>query len=96
MTLRICIPFLLTSTVFALQLTPSDRTAADMARKQIRADHPRPHAFLSDRMLQGRAPDTPGYDIAARYVASELESMGLHPAGDRGTWYQEVPLRSPK
>jgi len=93
MTLRICIPLLLTSTVFA-QLTPSDRAAADLAMKQIRGEAIRGHMrFLSDGMLQGRAPDAPGYEIAARYVSSELESMGLHPAGVKGTWYQEVPLR---
>ena len=45
--------------------------------------------FLSDTLLQGRAPGTPGYDIAARYVATELEGMGLHP-GVAGGWYQPV------
>lgn len=48
--------------------------------------------FLSDSLLQGRAPDTPGYDIAARYVATELEGMGLHPAASGG-WFQPVPLQ---
>ena len=50
--------------------------------------------FLSDSLLQGRAPGTQGYDVAARYVATEMESMGLQPAGVNGTWYQPVPLRS--
>ena len=45
------------------------------APREIRA-HIR---FLADSLLQGRAPGTPGYDIAARYVATELEGMGLHP-----------------
>lgn len=49
--------------------------------------------FLSDSLLQGRAPDGPGYAIAARYVQTELESMGLKPAGTNGDWYQPVPLR---
>ena len=49
--------------------------------------------FLSDSLLQGRAPGTPGYEIAARYVATQLEASGLHPAGVNGTWYQTVPLR---
>jgi hypothetical protein len=92
--LRLCVPFLLISTTFAQQLGRSDRAAADMAIKQIRPEAIRAHMrFLSDSMLTGRAPGTPGYDIAARYVASELEGMGLHPAGDNGTWYQQVPLR---
>ena len=93
--LRVCVPFLLISTAFAQQLSPSDRAAADMAKKQIRPEAIRAHMrFLSDNMLTGRAPGTPGYDIAARYVASELEGMRLRPAGDEGTWYQQVPLRN--
>ncbi|MBV8051827.1 MAG: M28 family peptidase [Acidobacteriaceae bacterium] len=47
--------------------------------------------FLSDNLLQGRAPGTPGYDIAARYVATQLEGVGLH-AVRSGSWYQPVPL----
>jgi hypothetical protein len=49
--------------------------------------------FLSDSLLQGRAPGTPGYEIAARYVAAQLEAAGLHPGGRKGSWYQTVPLR---
>lgn len=64
----------------------------DAATKAIRPEQIRAHIrFLSDTLLQGRAPGTPGYDIAARYVATELEGMGLHPAVG-GKWYQPVPL----
>ena len=70
----------------------SDRAAADHATKTIRPEQIRAHMrFLSDNLLQGRAPGTPGYDIAARYVATELEGMGLHP-GVSGNWFQSVPL----
>jgi len=64
------------------------------AMNAIRPDAIRAHMrFLSDALLQGRAPGTPGYTIAARYVAAQLEAAGLHPAGVNGTWYQMVPLR---
>jgi hypothetical protein len=70
----------------------SDRAAMDLATKAIGPEQIRAHIrFLSDTLLQGRAPGTPGYDIAAHYVASELEGMGLHPAVS-GKWYQTVPL----
>ena len=70
----------------------ADRAAMDAASKAIRPEQIRAHIrFLSDTLLQGRAPGTPGYDIAARYVATELEGMGLHPAV-AGKWYQPVPL----
>jgi hypothetical protein len=70
----------------------TDRAAMDAATKAIRPEQIRAHIrFLSDTLLQGRAPGTAGYDIAARYVATELEGMGLHPAVS-GKWYQPVPL----
>ncbi len=48
-------------------------------------------AFLSDDLLQGRNTGTPGYDIAARYVATRFEGLGLKP-GANGSWYQQVPF----
>lgn len=70
----------------------SDRAAADLATKAIRPEQIRAHIrFLADSLLAGRAPGTPGYDIAARYVATELEGMGLHPTVS-GSWYQPVPF----
>src|ERR1700694_811749 len=50
--------------------------------------------FLSDDALEGRGTGTRGYDIAAKYMASQFESLGLQPAGDHGTFFQAVPLRS--
>jgi len=71
--------------------TPSS-DALQVARGTIHAEQIRAHIrFLSDGLLQGRAPGTAGYDVAARYVATELEGMGLHP-GVNGNWYQEVPF----
>jgi hypothetical protein len=66
----------------------------EAALNAIRPEAIRAHMrFLSDSLLQGRGPGTPGYEIAARYVATQLEASGLHPAGVKGTWYQTVPLR---
>jgi hypothetical protein len=48
--------------------------------------------FLADDLLEGRATGTRGYDLAARYVASQLATIGLQPAGDDGTFFQAVPL----
>ena len=67
-----------------------EQAAMNAIRPQAIRAHMR---FLSDSLLQGRAPGTPGYQIAARYVATQLEAAGLHPAGVDGTWYQTVPLR---
>ena len=78
----------------AQELSSADQSAADAAIKVIRPQAIAAHMrFLSDSMLEGRAPDSPGYQIAARYVATELESMGVRRGGLNGTWFQPVPLR---
>ncbi len=48
--------------------------------------------FLADDLLEGRDTGTRGYDLAARYVATQLALLGLAPAGDDGTFFQQVPL----
>jgi hypothetical protein len=48
--------------------------------------------YLSDDLLEGRAPGTRGDELAIRYIASEMEAMGLSPGGDGGGWLQKVPL----
>jgi hypothetical protein len=50
--------------------------------------------FLSDDSLEGRGTGTRGHEIAAKYMAAEFEAMGLAPAGEAGTYFQTVPLRS--
>lgn len=71
-----------------------DSPAVTSATTNIRPDAIRAHMrFLSDSLLQGRGPDTPGYAIAALYVAAELEAIGLQPAAANGSWFQIVPFR---
>src|SRR5262245_27488507 len=43
--------------------------------------------FLADDLLEGRGTGTRGHEIAARYVAAQLEAIGLE------TKFQEVPMR---
>jgi Zn-dependent M28 family amino/carboxypeptidase len=50
-------------------------------------------AFLADDLLEGRDAGTRGYDIAARYVASHFEALGLKP-GTPGGWYQPITLQN--
>ncbi len=65
------------------------KSAAAGIRPEAIASHIR---FLADDLLAGRDPGTPGYDVAARYVASELQAIGLKPAGEAGTYFQKVPF----
>jgi Zn-dependent M28 family amino/carboxypeptidase len=49
-------------------------------------------AFLADDLLQGREAGTPGFDIAAAYVASQLAQIGVKPGAADGTYFQRVPM----
>jgi hypothetical protein len=49
--------------------------------------------FLADDLLEGRAPGERGFEVAAAYVASQLQGMGLEPAGTNGSWFQPVTFR---
>jgi hypothetical protein len=65
------------------------KSAAADIRPEAIASHIR---FLADDLLAGRDPGTHGYDVAARYVASELQAMGVKPGGESGTYFQKVPF----
>ncbi|HEY2092019.1 MAG TPA: hypothetical protein VGJ81_09030 [Thermoanaerobaculia bacterium] len=47
--------------------------------------------FLSSDLLEGRGTGTRGYLLAAQYIASEYEKLGLEP-GANGTYFQTVPF----
>ena len=49
--------------------------------------------FLADDLLLGRDTGSEGQKIAAAYVASRFEALGLKPAGDNGTWLQTITFQ---
>jgi len=51
-------------------------------------------AFLASDLMEGREAGSRGYDLAASYVATRFEMLGLKPAGDAGSYLQTVPLVS--
>lgn len=74
---------------------PAATDPADAAMESIRPEAIRAHMnFLADDLLEGRGANSRGYEISAKYMATEFESMGLGPAGEAGTYLQNVPLRS--
>ncbi len=63
---------------------PPARTNA-AAERVIRADSIRAHVrFLASDLLEGRGPGTRGDALAEAYIASQLEALGLKPAGTQG------------
>src|SRR3984885_10778187 len=70
-------------------LPPAARAAAaSIDPEKIRA-HVR---FLSLDLLEGRGPGTRGAELAAEYIATQFALAGVEPAGDKGTYFQRVPL----
>lgn len=50
-------------------------------------------AYLADDRLLGRQAGTPGYQMAVDYITQQLKMLGVQPAGDAGTFVQNVRLR---
>ncbi len=46
--------------------------------------------FLSDDLLEGRYPGLRGGELAAKYIATQFAIDGLQPAGDNGTYFQNI------
>jgi len=97
---HVVIPALIVSIV-VVGCAPSERGAMGTSDETVTStmDEIRPEAmrahirFLADDLLEGRGPGTQGYKLAANYVASHFEALGLEPAGVDGTYFQPVPLR---
>lgn len=76
------------ATSFAQSVVPP---AVKAAENSIDAERIRAHVrFLADDLLEGRAPGMRGSEIAAKYIATQFALAGLQPAGDNGTYLQEV------
>jgi hypothetical protein len=82
--------WLLMNVQLSAQDIPADAVAAyeNIETVAIRA-HMR---FLADDLLQGRKPFTPGYRIAAHYVAAQFEEMGLKPGVGDTSFFQPASL----
>src|SRR5260370_26033346 len=69
-------------------LATKAKAPAGMDAKRIRARV----KFLSSDALEGRGMGQKGSEAAADYIGKQLESYGLKPAGDDGTYFQKVPM----
>jgi hypothetical protein len=70
---------------------PAPSPAAQKAMNAIDAEKIRATVkYLSDDALQGRGTGQKGGDMAADWIAAQFKSYGLAPAGDQGTYFQQV------
>ena len=65
------------------------------ADRSITAGHLRRHmTVLADDAMEGRETGTPGFDLAAAYVADQFLTLGLKPV--RGSFLQQMTIRRAK
>jgi Zn-dependent M28 family amino/carboxypeptidase len=66
---------------------------AQVVTPEIDKEKIRAHVkFLASDLLEGRGTGQRGGDIAAEYIATHFALYGLKPAGDNGTYFQNVPM----
>lgn len=79
----------LPNTTLPLKHAPRPTTAAITAADLMT----RLYIFADDSML-GREAGTEGNVRGTNYIAHEIQRMGLIPAGDNGTYFQTIPLKT--
>lgn len=68
-------------------------TAATRLARAASAEAYRAHLeFLSHDLLEGRAPATRGGELAAAYIATQFQRLGLKSGGDSGSYFHRVPI----
>ncbi len=81
-------PLLVVSFLSAVSFAGEADQAADISAERMKAHV----AYLSSDRLEGRGPGTRGEFLATEYLAEEFKKAGLKPMGERGTYFQPVPL----
>jgi len=67
--------------------------ALKASEQSIDAEKIRAHVrFLADDLLEGRGPGLRGAELAAKYIATQFALDGLQPAGDDGTFLQQINM----
>ena len=76
------------------KLQASDPNAVGLdAMKSITPERLRAQlTLIASDEFEGRETSFRGQKLAARYIASQFELMGLQPAGDSGTYFQHFPV----
>src|SRR5436190_23478367 len=74
-----------------VKITPDERKAAE----GVTADQLRNYLyFVASDEMEGRDTPSRGLDTTAKFIGMNLNRWGFKPAGDNGTYYQKIALRS--
>lgn len=86
--LNIYFSVLFVATIVATGFSQQPRSASQIDESALRAHI----KFLSDDLLEGRGTGARGGELAARYIAAQMEALGLKGAGANGSYFQPVSL----
>ncbi len=71
----------------------SEANDSGLAASQIEESKLRAHVkYLADDLLEGRGPGSRGGMLAAKYIASQFEALGLEPAAADRSFFQQVRM----
>lgn len=71
----------------------NESTDAETASGRIEENLLRAHVkYLADDMLEGRGPGSRGGMLAAKYIAAQFEAIGLEPATQDRSYFQQVQM----
>ena len=72
-------------------LAQAQTAALKAAEASVDAEKIRAHVrFLADDLLEGRYPGLRGGELASKYIATQFALAGLQPAGDNGSYLQQI------
>src|SRR5437868_830096 len=85
----LCLSFLLLLALAAVVVSQAQRGTSGLIKESTLRAHIK---YLSDDLLEGRGTGATGGELAAKYIAAQLEALGLKGAGEKGSYFQPVAL----
>src|SRR4029079_1704304 len=86
---RIIVAVLITALTFGAVKSQNGKTSSSEIKEATLKGHIR---FLSDDMLEGRGTGARGGELAAKYIAAQLEALGAKGGAADGSFFQPVSL----
>jgi Zn-dependent M28 family amino/carboxypeptidase len=86
---RIIVAVVMTALMFGAVKSQNGKTSSSEINEAALKGHIR---FLSDDLLEGRGTGARGGELAAKYIAAQLEAVGAKGAGPNGSFFQPVSL----
>src|SRR2546421_9334091 len=86
---RVGLSFLLLAALAVVVVSQARRSTSGLIKESALRAHIK---YLADDLLEGRGTGATGGELAAKYIAAQLEALGLKGAGEKGSYFQPVAL----